>query len=196
MLETLINSMLSLNYAVFTNDSKPYNLNIVGVRSDTPEVNKFNDMMFVFWTYEGYWNYISMQCTTLPGLKYLESPINPAGCAILVPGQYKSVYKLDKHNGKYLALCQRLGDVSVYRDADEDKEYDMNNMTIQTGEFGINIHRADEDYEAQLVNGYSAGCQVIQDPAEFDIFIDICKKGQEFWGEAFTYTLLMQSQLI
>tara|TARA_R110000751_G_scaffold293330_1_gene400869 strand:+ start:855 stop:1445 length:591 start_codon:yes stop_codon:yes gene_type:complete len=196
MLETLINSMLSLNYSVFTHDTKPFNLNIVGVRSDTPKVNEFNDNMFVFWKYKGYWNYITMQCTTLPGLKYLETPINPAGCAILVPGQYRSTYALDLHNSKYMALCQRLGNVSVYRDDNEDQKYDMNDMSIQTGEFGINIHRADKDYEVELVNGYSAGCQVIENPSEYDIFINICEKSEEYWGNSFTYTLLTESQLV
>ena len=50
-----------------------------------------------------------MQCTTLPGLYWLENPMNSKGCAILKEGQYKGVYEIDLHNGKYEAICQRLG---------------------------------------------------------------------------------------
>ena len=64
--------------------------------------------------------------------------------------------------------------------------------TIQTGMFGINIHRASAYRELENVGANSAGCQVFQDPSEFDIFIDICKKSKEFWGDKFSYTLLEQ----
>jgi hypothetical protein len=37
--------------------------------------------------------------------------MNSKGCAILKEGQYKGVYEIDLHNGKYEAICQRLGPV-------------------------------------------------------------------------------------
>ena len=64
--------MSKKGYAVFENDTKPFNLNIVGVRNSDPTINKFNDYIATFWKYEGRWSYFECQATTLPGLKYME----------------------------------------------------------------------------------------------------------------------------
>lgn len=194
--KALIEAVEKLGHTVFKGDTKPYNLNVVGIRAIKPATNRFNDLMCVFWKYEGQWNIYKMQCTTLPGLHWLENPMNPKGCAILKEGQYKSTYSVDKHNGKYLALCQRLAPVTVYRDDDKDREYDMIASTEQTGMFGINIHRASAYKELERVNKNSAGCQVIQDPNEYEIHMDIVKKAAEVWGNSFTYTLINQKNLL
>lgn len=77
------------------------------------------------------------------------------GIATLKPGAW-FVHKFDKHKGKYLALCQRLGPVTVIRDGDP--PYD------DTGEFGINIHRG--GYKTTS----SEGCQTIH-PDQWESFI-------------------------
>ena len=192
----IIAAMQRLGHSVYQHDKTPYNLNIVGIRAAKPIVNKFNCLMTVFWKYEGNWNIYKMQMTSLPGLHWLENPMNTKGCAILKEGQYKSVYKVDKHNSKYDALCQRLGDVTVYRDGDRDREYDLIKGTEMTGKFGINLHRAHPNYELETVNKYSAGCQVIQDPDEFEIHMEIAKKAAEVWGNSFTYTLINEKDLL
>lgn len=53
------------------------------------------------------------------------------GMACLNTGVWR-VHRFDKHKGKYLALCQRMGPVTVTRDGDPPYE--------DTGDFGINIH--------------------------------------------------------
>ena len=166
-----------------------FNLNIVGIRESKPKTNSFNDTISIFWKYENRWNFLDFQATTLPGLKYLESPMNPKGCAILVPNQYRGVWELGLHNGKYEALVQRKGEVVVYRDENEDQKYDMVSGTTESGYFGINIHKASEG-ERETVDGYSAGCQVFQNSDEYDIFIELCKKSEKYWGNSFSYTLL------
>ena len=115
---------------------------------------------------------------------------NKKGCAILKAGQYRGVYKIDKHRGKYAALCQRLGKVSVYRDDNYDKIMDMDESKVQSGFFGINIHRASAVNETVSVERYSAGCQVMNNPEEYAIFMSIVKKGADRWGNHFSYTLL------
>jgi len=192
----IIAAMQRLGHSVYQHDKTPYNLNIVGIRAAKPIVNKFNCLMTVFWKYEGNWNIYKMQMTSLPGLHWLENPMNTKGCAILKEGQYKSVYKVDKHNSKYDALCQRLGDVTVYRDGDRDREYDLVKGTEMTGKFGINLHRAHSNYELETVDKYSAGCQVIQDPDEFDVHMEVVKKAAEVWGNSFTYTLINEKDLL
>ena len=192
----LLKAMNRLGHSVYQNDSKPYNLNIIGIRAADPIVNKFNCLMAVLWKHEGQWNLFLMKMTSLAGLKYLEKPTNPKGCAILKEGQYKGVYKLDLHNSKYLAVCQRLGDVTVYRDDDLDTNYDLIEGTEDAGMFGINIHRASSKDEVENVNGYSAGCQVIQSPNEFDVFIKTCQEAEKVWGNKFTYTLINENNII
>ncbi len=194
--QEIITALQRLGHSVYKNDTKPYNLNIVGIRSAKPIVNEFNCLMVVFWQYEGQWNMYKMQMTSLPGLYWLANPSNPKGCAILKEGQYKGVYKVDKHNSKYDAICQRLGDVTVWRDNDRDREYDMVKGTEMTGMFGINLHRAHPDYELETVDKYSAGCQVIQDPDEYEIHMEIAKKAAEVWGNSFTYTLINEKNLL
>lgn len=192
----IINAMNRLGHTVYKTDTIPYNLNIVGIRSANPIVNEFNDLLCIFWKYEGNWNIYKMQCTTLPGVYWLANPSNPLGTAILKEDQYKSTYSVDKHNGKYDALCQRLAPVTVYRDNNRDREYDEISGTENTGMFGINIHRAHADYELETVDKYSAGCQVIQDPDEYEIHMEIVKKAAELWGNSFTYTLINEKDLL
>ncbi len=194
-IQMLIKAMNKLGHKVFEGDHQPYNLNIVGIRSANPTTNMFNDLMCVFWKYEGHWNIYKMQMTSLPGLHWLEHPMNPKGCAILKEGQFRGVYMIDEHNSKYDALCQRLGDVTVYRDDDKDTNYDMLENTEQIGKFGINIHRASAYKELEDVGKNSAGCQVIQDPNEYEIHMDICYKSAEIWGNKFTYTLINENNL-
>lgn len=188
--------MVSKGYEVFESDSKPFNLNIVGIRDSSPKVNYFNDCICVFWKYQNRWNYLEFDATTLAGLKYLKSPLNPKGCAILVPNQYRGVWELGGHGKtKYTALVQRKGEVEVYRDSDKDSEYDMIEENTEKGYFGINIHKASTG-ERETVDGYSAGCQVFQNSDEYDIFIDLCQKSEKYWGNSFSYTLLKHEELI
>lgn len=189
-LKQIIKTMKAKNMVVFEHDSKPFNLNIVGLRSTDIDVNEFNDWLVVFWKYKGKWSQYWMKCTTLSGLYYLENPVNPKGSAILCDGQYKGVYQLDLHNSKYMALCQRLGEVEVWRDNDKDSEFDFENESKEWGMFGINIHRASSTQTLDEIGKNSAGCQVIQNPQNFDLFIQLCQESSEIYGNKFTYTLL------
>ena len=74
--ERLIATLKAKEYAVFETDTKAFNLNIVGIREDNPTAGKFNDLICVFWKYEGRWNLIQMQCTTLAGIHWLKNPMN------------------------------------------------------------------------------------------------------------------------
>lgn len=77
------------------------------------------------------------------------------GMASLNPGHYR-VHRLDLHSGKYMALCQRAGPVTVTRDG--------LNPYADTGLFGINIHKGGFNTTS------SEGCQTIH-PNQWDAFI-------------------------
>ena len=177
-------------YAFYDGD-KPYNLNIFGIRCAT-DTNFFDDLICV--AYRS--NYLEtvvevFQGTTDPGKYWLEHPMNKDGTAILVEGQYKGVYKIDKHRGKYNALCQRLGKVTVFRDDDKDTKHDLDPETEQSGYYGINIHKSNP--YVKYVDKYSAGCQVFRLDSHFDRLMGLAFKSAEIYGNSFTYTLFNKS---
>ena len=168
-----------------------YNLNIVGVRNSATgdEVtNKFDDKITLSYKVDGKWKFYSFDATTDPGRYWTQVEImRKEGVACMKPGQYKA-YRIDKHD----ALCQREGEVEVYRDNNKDGCYDLDDNNTQTGFFGINIHRATarEKKKSTQVDKWSAGCQVIASNDDWNEFIFACYKAREIWGNKFTYTLI------
>ena len=176
-------------------DQKDYNLNIVGVRNSSTgdEVtNSFDDKITLSYKVDGEWRFHSFDCTTDPGRSWVEIElINPDGAAILKPGQYSGAYAIGLHRGKYDALRQQRN-VTVYRDANKDGCYDLDDDNTQTGLFGINIHRATAraGKTSTQVDKWSAGCQVIAANEDWNEFIEVCYKARDVWGNNFTYTLI------
>ena len=188
-IKDIVRVMTRKGYAVFENDSKPLNLNYVGIR-DVASVNTFNDTLVMFWKYRGQWSSFWRPGTTDPGTYYLNDTMgNPLGTAVLKEDQYRGAWKLGLHQGKYTALVQRK-EVTVVRDANQDGVLDIDGGYEDTGFFGINHHRANAKNESVQVDKWSAGCQVTADPHLYDIFIQLCKESAEVWGEGLTYTLL------
>ena len=179
---------------VYFNKGK-YNLNIIGVRrTGTKVTNQFDDDIVV--------EYIDMYgiktrevfaATTDPGLSSITNPISSKGCAILAPGQYRSCWKLGYHKGKYEAIVQ-YKPVKVYRDNNKDKVYDFDSKTIEEGIFGINIHKAGDN--STIVNGWSAGCQVLARRKDFDKLMKLAHyQISQGHGKLFTYTLINEEDL-
>ena len=168
-------------------------LNITGIRNSKTEgrvTNHYDDWIIVSYNNAGVQRFHCWPATTDPGLHWISHPLNSDGCAILVPGQYRS-YKIDKHRGKYEALCQRAGKVKVYRDGNLDDVYDHDADKVHSGYYGINIHRSSAYKTTSYINKYSAGCQVFADPDHFDDFMQIVNKSAYMTEDAiFTYTLI------
>jgi len=194
MIGEIKNAFISKGYTWYENT--PYKLNIFGIRNDNPVINKFNDTIYCVYQNEKLeWVIKRYNATTDPGLTYTKKLLNPKGVAILVPGQYLNVYAIDKHQGEYEALCQRLGNVNVYRDGNLNNTHEFDPKTIQSGSFGINIHRANKNGITEDVNGWSAGCQVFKSIADFYEFMGLAKKHKEKHGNKFTYTLFNKKDL-
>ena len=171
-----------------------YNLNIVGVRnSDTngEVTNKFDDCITLSYKSDGEWQFHCFGATTDPGKHWVENIMNESGVAILKPNQYRGSHKIGLHQGKYEALRQAKP-VQVYRDNNLDECYDLNEENLQEGIFGINIHRATkwEGKKSTQIDKWSAGCQVIAANDDFRLFMEICNKAKDVWGNSFTYTLI------
>jgi hypothetical protein len=176
--------------------NKGYDVNIVGVRNSSTGrkvTNVFDDMMTISYKDEkGNWVYAEWMNTTEPGKKGVQQYHNDKGVARLIPGQYRGVWSIDKHQGKYEALCQRNGNVTVWRDANKDLVFDE--TKTDTGMFGINIHKAGQD--STWVENWSEGCQVFKRVKDFDEFMKICKKAAKIHGNKFTYTLIESKDIV
>lgn len=178
--------------------NKTYDVNIVGVRNNVPNVadkvtNVFDDFITIsFKNEKGVWEFYCWNATVDPGKKGVEKFTNKKGVARLVPNQYRGVWMVDKHQGKYDALCQRLGNVTVFRDANKDMTYDE--KVTDTGMFGINIHKAGQD--STWVDNWSHGCSVFKRVKDFDVFMKICKRAAKIHGNKFSYTLLESTDIV
>jgi hypothetical protein len=184
--------MQAKDYRVYDTPEVDWNLNIVGIRTTPASAKKFDDTLVVFHRFLGVWDITYYPITTDPSDHYLRNPINSKGTAILKEGQYKGAYKIAKHNGKYQALCQRNGKVTVYRDKTKDGR--LNFTSPDTGMFGINIHKGPKNGTFNTRNSiYSAGCQVFADSRHFFEFMAKCKFGRTAFSNQFTYTLLTEA---
>lgn len=182
-----IKQVLTNKQYQFFDGSKPFDLNIIGIRSASTVVDYYNDTMVVIYRDElgeqraDYFHY-----TTKPGLHYLKNPLHPNGCAILVEGQHLGTMKKRKHRGQYDALCQHKA-MPYHRDNDQDENLDFSGK-IYTGRIGLNIHRESLHKLDIKVGKNSAGCGGIQ--ANWDYFMFLINQGIKYWGNQFSYTLI------
>ena len=136
-LEDIISLVKSQGYEI---DTRPYKLNVVGVRDTAiTEPILFQDEIAYFY-YDEYGNLVGGvgRGTTSPSVYFLENPMNSVSAGILKNGQYKDAYSIGLHRNKYQALVQ-VKPVTVMRDSDRNSYLDFFAPT-QTGLFGINIH--------------------------------------------------------
>ena len=184
-IRSLIATLKSKGYKIF---ERPNELNIVGVRNNSTDANKFDDFIYAFWKDEnGKWEGKYFNATTDPGTYYLKNPLTKLGAAILKEGQWLDTYSIGKHRGQYDALVQSKP-LTVIRDYDRNAILDFNNGREQKGLFGINIHKAGKD--SKDVDQWSAGCQVFQKSDDFNDFMDLARKHKSLYGNKFTYTLI------
>ncbi len=193
------NVMTDKGFAFYT--SGRFNLNLIGVRAANSKSDQFDDHFHIIYRGEDdRFKHHTFACTTDPGKHWLLNPMNIKGCAIMVPGQYKSAYAQGKHHGDYDALVQSKPMCFV---RDNNKDLNLDFSLFDTAEalkkngffdtIGANIHRASAFKATLSVGMYSAACQVIQSPTDFDILMKLVplqdKNGN---GKMFTYTLLSE----
>ena len=221
--QDVISVMEFYGLEVFKDNSKDYNFNILNIRSLNKVAGKFDDIQYIFWRKPiGNWVNLSYKVTVDPGIPYLLKPLTKKGTAIVLPGQYKGLWKIGKHKGKYLALVQKQ-DIMVVRDNNMDEVLnvptyymikdvwdDLNHdlqtddytymadykIGVQKGYFGINCHRASSLTLKESVGYYSAGCCVYQNNEEYEYFIELCISSANKWGNSFTATWLDELDFI
>lgn len=175
------------DYKIYT---RPFELNILGIRANSTKANVFDDEMYVFYkTTKNKWHVHYYKITTDPGTYWLMNPSIEEGTAILAQGQYEGAYEIGFHKGQYKALVQ-VKPVTILRDYDRNAILDFNNGSKIKGIFGINIHRAKQEGTSYNVDQFSAGCQVFQDIGDFIEFMNLCEFHARLYGNRFTYTLI------
>lgn len=172
--------------------SRPYELNIVGIRSGETNSNRFDDELHVLFRDDKLqWKHFRFAITTDPGTYWLLHPAKVDGTAILKQGQYFGAYRIGLHKGQYKALVQNKA-VTVIRDYDRNAVLDFENGKESSGMFGINIHRSSIAGSSQSIGKWSAGCQVFQRVNDFDFFMQLCEGHRKRYGNEFTYSLIDQ----
>lgn len=175
-IEELKNEFKKLNYEF-------PQFHLVGIRSNANKPNEFDDLIAVIDQSSISW----YTCTTNPGTHWLLNLLNPKGAALLKPGQWKDSWQIGLHQGKYQALTQ-CKPITVFRDGNKNNIAEESKVT-ETGIFGINIHRANEKLVSKLIDKWSAGCQVLNNPQQFNELLAKCKQSGL---KTFTYTLLKE----
>ena len=193
MLEMIQTTLVEKGFKIFT---RPFELNIVGVRADSVKPNSFDDSINIFYKNSNdQWQFQRFSATTDPGTYWLENPMNPQGTAIVKHGQYINSHAIGMHRGKYLALVQQRP-LTVMRDYDRIATLDFMNGKEETGIFGINIHHASQYGTTQTVDKYSAGCQVFANINDFNLFMQLADRHKNLYGNNFTYTLIDERALV
>jgi hypothetical protein len=174
---------------------RPFEMNIVGIRTSNPIVNRWDD--FLCWLYidESLNKKLEIfPATTDPGIHYLENPMDTHGCAILCPGNYPKMWIKGMHRAKYSALIQNAS-CSIWRDPNRDDKLDIIPGVVFNGNFGINNHYKTIE-PTEFVDIGSAGCQV------YELYEDFIRamylRDQQIkngWGEIFDYTLVNEGDL-
>ncbi|WP_039913139.1 hypothetical protein [Cellvibrio mixtus] len=165
-------------------------LNIVGVRNTVElDANSFNDLVCIAYMSRTYGPCVLIcEATTDPGIYWRKNLANVKGTAVLPRGHHKRLWCLGKHQGKYVALVQS-SPVGVLRDRNRDSKIDLNGV-LDVGMHGIALHRANEHVESKQVDKWSAGCQVIASPAQYDRVIELAHTHARTLGNSFDYTLV------
>ena len=186
-LKEVIDSVKEQGYQL---DTRPFKLNVVGIRNLADTVpDEFQDEIAYFY-YDNNGNPVGKVArgTTSPSVYFLQNPMNMSGTAILQQGQYQDAYAIGLHRGLYSALVQ-VKPVTVIRDTDRNSYLDFLADT-QTGLFGINIHRATKKNNQAIIGRDSAGCQVYMYEEDFNGMMNMAKKSRDMYGNRFTYTLI------
>jgi hypothetical protein len=188
-------------YRFFT---QPDSMNIFGVRSKNSESTKFDDYVgfIVQCATEGVEVFRLYPATTDPGKSWLLSPMMAEGTAIMIPGQYPGLYKIGRHKD-YEAL-EQVNSAEYVRDNNRDSKLNFDlyrdKLLRAANSFRANlktnIHRASSWRIINVIGLYSAGCQVIQNPDNFQELLEYCAAQVAMgWGNKFTYTLFEESEI-
>lgn len=171
-----------------------FDLNIFGVRGCNRNAGEFDDVIGAAF-HDGDIGHVKMyRATTDPSKKWLLKPLHPNGTIVITTGQYLGVYKKGIHgrswaSGGYPAL-EQYGNFSYVRDKNFDSVVDIECLPSFKDNAKTNLHRANKWKIVDKIGSYSAGCQVVQDPEDYDDLMVLLDQQIRHLGvNSFSYTL-------
>lgn len=178
-------------------DKGKYNLNLFAIRSNNRVSNSFDDYFGVAYIdINNKEQVFIFECTTDPGTYWLKNLMDIGGTAIIVPDQYRSLWKLGTFY-KVLALIQ-INNIKIYRDGNKDDIIDIIPKSITEGIYGIFFHEHYQNKEiASYVEKSSAGCIVPKDRKDHRKIMHLClEQIRQGLGTEFTFTLFEENDLL
>lgn len=198
----------------------PYYINLVGIRNQyegEKYSNVFKDRLWAIWKDQsGKWQSQNWAISTMPGLYHSKNPkqtmkewcisINPKtkkpqrpqGLGIMVPGQYKDIYRLSEAvPGKkgFLQSPYFMVNGGQYTYRDQNWNSDIITFTNKSTalknlvpDSGMLIHRGFGG--GVTVDNWSEGCQVFSKEGDYKQLIEYARYHITKNGNKFNYTLL------
>lgn len=167
-----------------------FDINIYGVRSNSLQVNEWNDVLGVVYKDDfGQKVNIQHRGTTKPGLYWLKNKMgNINGTFILIPDFYERCWKLGTHKD-YKALVQANdGIFKGWRDNNADGRFDYTGK-VYDDVTGLNCHAESLINDTDKVGAYSAGCQVREFDRDHFAFLGIVERSMSLYGTRVSYKL-------
>jgi hypothetical protein len=194
-LQQIKDAFLKKGYQYFSG-SKPYNLNIWGIRKQFGQIDLFDDCLGISYIDEdGIEQMMVHKATCDPGKYYMLTKLgNPNGTFILAPGQYIGCWKTGKHGKtKYNALVQKNNYKGFNGWRDNILDGQLQRKLDVSGNYfkdvqGLNMHRSSSSYST-IVGEFSAGCQVRQYNVSHLKVWDLIQKALIHFPDSFSYTL-------
>lgn len=178
---------------------KPWDINIIGIRSNSMLVDEFNDAIgFIIKDDFGHISTMFFQASTKPGRYWLkEKMANLNGTFTLAEGQYRRCWQMGDHKGKYVALDQTpIASFKGWRDKDNDGQFDWSGELYRDVK-GLELHTTSLINEVKKVGAYSAGCQITQNEAHHFIMMGYIEESMKRVGSKYvSYTLLNERDFV
>lgn len=133
--------------------------------------------------------------TTDPGVYWtISSERNKKGTFHLLEGFHEKVWTFGKHKGydAFVNDWKACKPTKGWRDANYNFTRDAKDVVV-CDYFGVNFHRMHETLIAKVIGKYSAGCQVVQNPKDFQY---ILKQAQLSGVKVFNYMLFKNTQWV
>lgn len=176
--EVIRKTYQSLGYPFF--DKGDFNLNLGIIRSENRKSDSFDDVAYIVYKQNGIETIFKCWATADPGRDHLVNPQFPeaqtGGTAIIAEGFYRGLYSLGWYLGTKALIPVKP--MAVYRDKNRDDILDLDQKTIQWGNWGTLWHDHLQVLdEALRVGRSSAGCFNMKRRSDHNKFISICERG-------------------
>ena len=166
----------SKGFTVFT---RPFELNIIGIRSENPREGFFDDEIHVFYTTKkGEWEYRVYKASTDAG-----SFLGKGDYPLLAEGQYLDSFQWGEIKG--IPSLMAVKPLNVIVGYNRKSLLDVFNGRQGALRIDMAFHPStDQDTKE------AGGLQVFEDQGEFAHFMRLCELHKKLYGNSFTYTLL------